>query len=68
MKQLNILRPTARNKIAAFSATLTVFFMNSSAYAQAQAVTLQKAESALKALEKDLNVIIPIAAAVILLC
>ncbi|WP_208440082.1 VirB2 family type IV secretion system major pilin TrwL [Bartonella raoultii] len=68
MKQSNILRTTARNKIAAFSAVLTVFFMNSSAYAQAQAVTLKKGEAALTALEKDLNVIIPIAAAVILLC
>ncbi|WP_375651704.1 VirB2 family type IV secretion system major pilin TrwL [Bartonella sp. LB28NMGDW] len=68
MKQLNILHTTARNKIAAFSAALTVFFMASSAHAQAQATTLTKASDALTALQTDLKVIIPIAAAVILLC
>ncbi|WP_375625204.1 VirB2 family type IV secretion system major pilin TrwL [Bartonella sp. MU37NMGALS] len=68
MKQLNILHTTARNKIAAFSAALTIFFMNSSAHAQAQAQTLQNAEKALKDLQGDIQKIIPIAAAVILLC
>ncbi|WP_375673496.1 VirB2 family type IV secretion system major pilin TrwL [Bartonella sp. TS82HLJMH] len=68
MKQLNILHTTARNKIAAFSAALTVFFMASSAHAQAQATTLQNASKALTDLQADLKVIIPIAAAVILLC
>ncbi|WP_375662809.1 VirB2 family type IV secretion system major pilin TrwL [Bartonella sp. CL266QHHD] len=67
MKQLNILHTTARNKIAAFSAALTVFFTNSSAHVQA-ATTLQNAETALTGLQADLKVIIPIAAAVILLC
>ncbi|WP_330168311.1 VirB2 family type IV secretion system major pilin TrwL [Bartonella grahamii] len=66
MKQLNILHTTARNKIAAFSAALTVFFMNNPAYAQAQ--KLKNADTALNALQKDLKEIIPIAAAVILLC
>ncbi|WP_375670730.1 VirB2 family type IV secretion system major pilin TrwL [Bartonella sp. SD1336NMGDW] len=68
MKQLNILHTTARNKIAAFSAALTIFFMNSSAHAQAQVQTLQNASKALTDLQADLKVIIPIAAAVILLC
>ncbi|WP_375679893.1 VirB2 family type IV secretion system major pilin TrwL [Bartonella sp. AP7XZML] len=68
MKQLNILHTTARNKIAAFSAALTVFFMGSSAHAQAQAKTLKNAETALKGLQGDIEKIIPIAAAIILLC
>ncbi|WP_375606605.1 MULTISPECIES: VirB2 family type IV secretion system major pilin TrwL [unclassified Bartonella] len=68
MKQLNILHTTARNKIAALSAALTVFFMASSAHAQAQVKTLQNAKTALTDLQTDLKVIIPIAAAVILLC
>ncbi|EJF97435.1 hypothetical protein MEE_00063 [Bartonella elizabethae F9251 = ATCC 49927] len=68
MKQFNILRTTARNKISAFSAALTVFFMNSSAYAQAQAVTLKNAQTALTELQADIKIIIPLAAAIILLC
>ncbi|WP_375644426.1 MULTISPECIES: VirB2 family type IV secretion system major pilin TrwL [unclassified Bartonella] len=68
MKQLNILHTTARNKIAALSAALTVFFMGSSAHAQAQANTLTNASKALTDLQTDLKVIIPVAAAVILLC
>ncbi|WP_273718673.1 MULTISPECIES: VirB2 family type IV secretion system major pilin TrwL [Bartonella] len=68
MKQLNILHTTARNKIAAFSAALTVFFMGNSAYAQAQVKTLKNAETALKGLQDDIQKIIPIAAAIILLC
>ncbi|WP_273758142.1 VirB2 family type IV secretion system major pilin TrwL [Bartonella sp. AU55XJBT] len=66
MKQLNILRTTARNKIAAFSAALTVFFTDSSAYAAV--TTLTNAEKALNGLKGDLNALIPIAAGVILLC
>ncbi|WP_143245335.1 VirB2 family type IV secretion system major pilin TrwL, partial [Bartonella elizabethae] len=42
------------------------FFMEN--YAYANATVLTKAEKTLEALDKDLNVIIPIAAAVILLC
>ncbi|WP_375624408.1 MULTISPECIES: VirB2 family type IV secretion system major pilin TrwL [unclassified Bartonella] len=68
MKQLNILHTTARNKIAAFSAALTVFFMGNSVHAQAQVQTLQNAKTALTDLQTDLKAIIPIAAAVILLC
>ncbi|WP_375653558.1 MULTISPECIES: VirB2 family type IV secretion system major pilin TrwL [unclassified Bartonella] len=66
MKQLNILHTTARNKIAAFSAALTVFFMANPA--SAQAAGLDPAKKALTALQTDLKTIIPIAAAVILLC
>ncbi|UNF29000.1 VirB2 family type IV secretion system major pilin TrwL [Bartonella krasnovii] len=67
MKQSNILRTTARNKIAAFSAALTVFFTTHPGYAQA-AAKLSNAETALKGLQDDLKIIIPVAAAVILLC
>ncbi|WP_375629279.1 VirB2 family type IV secretion system major pilin TrwL [Bartonella sp. TT67HLJMS] len=66
MKQLNILHTTARNKIAALSAALTVFFMTNPACVQAAG--LDPAKKALEALQTDLKVIIPIAAAVILLC
>ncbi|WP_330168312.1 VirB2 family type IV secretion system major pilin TrwL [Bartonella grahamii] len=63
MKQLNTLQKIIRNKT--ISAALTIFFMNNSVYAQAKLTT---ADTALKALQKDLKEIIPIAAAVILLC
>ncbi|WP_375655812.1 VirB2 family type IV secretion system major pilin TrwL [Bartonella sp. MR63HLJHH] len=67
MKQLNILHTTARNKIAALSAALTVFFTAHPICAQAQ--VLGKAKTALDALKTDLiGHIIPVAAAVILLC
>ncbi|WP_273789286.1 VirB2 family type IV secretion system major pilin TrwL [Bartonella sp. ML70XJBT] len=66
MKQSNILHTTARNKIAAFSAALTVFFMNNSAYAQVS--HLANAKKALDSLKGDLEKLIPIAAGVILLC
>ncbi|WP_375645565.1 VirB2 family type IV secretion system major pilin TrwL [Bartonella sp. AA56HLJMS] len=55
------------NKITAASAALTVFFMKNPVWAQA-AQGLKNADTALKALQKDLKDIIPIAAAVILLC
>ncbi|WP_375685420.1 VirB2 family type IV secretion system major pilin TrwL [Bartonella sp. TT110JLCBS] len=64
MKQLNILHTTARNKTAAFSAALTVFFMTNPVYAQ----KLTTAKTALEKLRDDLKLLIPIAAAVILLC
>ncbi|WP_144752509.1 VirB2 family type IV secretion system major pilin TrwL [Bartonella saheliensis] len=66
MKQSNILRTTARNKITVFSAALTVFCMDSSAYAAV--ATLKNAETALEGLRDDLKIIIPLAAGVILLC
>ncbi|WP_375658522.1 VirB2 family type IV secretion system major pilin TrwL [Bartonella sp. MR30HLJHH] len=65
MKQSNTLQTIFRNKSAKISAALTVFFMSSPAYAQAK---LTNAKTALEALQTDLKVIIPIAAAVILLC
>ncbi|WP_175869111.1 VirB2 family type IV secretion system major pilin TrwL [Bartonella gabonensis] len=67
MKKLINLQSKNNNKIAAFSAALTVFFMTHAGYAQS-ATYLKHAESALDKLQKDLNLIIPIAAAVILLC
>lgn len=52
------------NKVTSTVAIVTVFFATHSAYAQ-----LKNAETALKALETDLvKNIIPVAAAVILLC
>ncbi|WP_175869106.1 VirB2 family type IV secretion system major pilin TrwL [Bartonella gabonensis] len=66
MKQLNI-HTTTRNKIAAFSAALTAFFMTHPVYAQA-ATYLKHGKDALDKLQTDLKIIVPIAAAIILLC
>ncbi|WP_336287513.1 VirB2 family type IV secretion system major pilin TrwL [Bartonella sp. CB60] len=70
MKQSNILQRTVKNKIIQLAATVTVFFTFNSFYANAQntAKTLKTAESALKGLQEELIVIIPLAATVILLC
>ncbi|WP_375648382.1 VirB2 family type IV secretion system major pilin TrwL [Bartonella sp. MU70NMGDW] len=66
MKQLSKSK-SKNNRIIAFSAALTVSFMAHPICAQAQ--VLNKAKTALDALKKDLiDNIIPIAAAVILLC
>ncbi|WP_375685413.1 VirB2 family type IV secretion system major pilin TrwL [Bartonella sp. TT110JLCBS] len=63
MKQFNNLRSKNNNRITALSASISVFFIAHPAYAKL------KAEDALNALKKDLiENIIPIAAAVILLC
>ncbi|WP_375630898.1 MULTISPECIES: VirB2 family type IV secretion system major pilin TrwL [unclassified Bartonella] len=67
MKRLNSIQSKSNNKIIAISATMIAFFMNNSAYA-AKASVLTNAEGALEGLQTDLKVIIPIAAAVILLC
>ncbi|WP_375638243.1 MULTISPECIES: VirB2 family type IV secretion system major pilin TrwL [unclassified Bartonella] len=66
MQNLINLKSKSNNKIIAFSAAVTAFFMNNSAYAQPSVLT--NASNALTALQKDLKAIIPIAAAVILLC
>uniref|UniRef100_UPI001ABAF958 VirB2 family type IV secretion system major pilin TrwL n=1 Tax=Bartonella raoultii TaxID=1457020 RepID=UPI001ABAF958 len=66
MKKLINFKSKNNNKLIAISAALTAFFMEN--YAYANATVLTKAEKTLTALETDLNVIIPIAAAVILLC
>ncbi|WP_142416704.1 VirB2 family type IV secretion system major pilin TrwL [Bartonella massiliensis] len=67
MKQLINFQSKNDNQIIAISATITVFFMNSSAYAQSQ--PLGNAKKALEGLQKELiEKIIPVAAAVILLC
>ncbi|WP_375630588.1 MULTISPECIES: VirB2 family type IV secretion system major pilin TrwL [unclassified Bartonella] len=68
MKKLTSIQSKSNNKITAISAVMTAFFMNSSAHAQAKASVLKNAEGALEGLQTDLKVIIPIAAAVILLC
>ncbi|WP_208433285.1 VirB2 family type IV secretion system major pilin TrwL [Bartonella taylorii] len=65
MKKLNNIQLKYNNTIIAFTTTIIMFFMNSPVYAQ----VLSKADRALKALQTDLITnIIPIAAAVILLC
>ncbi|WP_375615768.1 VirB2 family type IV secretion system major pilin TrwL [Bartonella sp. AP58NXGY] len=66
MKQLNILQTIVRNKTTQIYAALTVFFMAHPAWAQAQG--LENAKKALGEFKKELTTIIPIAAAVILLC
>ncbi|WP_254492556.1 VirB2 family type IV secretion system major pilin TrwL [Bartonella sp. B1099] len=67
MRKLINLQSKNNNKIATFSAVLIVFFMTHPGYAQA-AQYLKHAEGALEKLRDDLKLIIPIAAAVILLC
>ncbi|UNF47973.1 VirB2 family type IV secretion system major pilin TrwL [Bartonella krasnovii] len=54
------------NKIAVFSAALTAFFMTHPVYAQP--TYLKHSKTALEGFQSDLKIIIPIAAAVILLC
>ncbi|WP_375629276.1 VirB2 family type IV secretion system major pilin TrwL [Bartonella sp. TT67HLJMS] len=66
MKQSNTLQTIIRNKTTKISAALTVFFMSNPVYAQQ--IKLTNAKTALETLQTDLKAIIPIAAAVILLC
>ncbi|WP_375677400.1 VirB2 family type IV secretion system major pilin TrwL [Bartonella sp. AS69XJJH] len=66
MRKLNNLKSKKNNKIVTLSAAITTFFMVHPVHSQAQTL---KATDALKALKTDLTThIIPIAAAVILLC
>ncbi|WP_208433599.1 VirB2 family type IV secretion system major pilin TrwL [Bartonella taylorii] len=65
MKKLNNIHLKYNNTTIAFTTTIVMFFTNSPVYAK----VLDKANKALTALQKDLiDNIIPIAAAVILLC
>ncbi|WP_273723075.1 VirB2 family type IV secretion system major pilin TrwL [Bartonella sp. AU18XJBT] len=67
MKQLINFQSKSNNRITAISATITLFFMNNPVYAQNG--PLGNAKKALEGLQKELiEKIIPIAAAVILLC
>ncbi|WP_273718669.1 MULTISPECIES: VirB2 family type IV secretion system major pilin TrwL [Bartonella] len=66
MQKLISLQSKSNNKITAISAAITAFFMDNSAYAAA--TTLKHAEDALGKLQADIQAIIPIAAAIILLC
>ncbi|EJF97436.1 hypothetical protein MEE_00064, partial [Bartonella elizabethae F9251 = ATCC 49927] len=66
MQKLISLQLKSNNKITAISAAMTAFFMDNSVYAAA--TTLQHAETALTNLQADIKIIIPIAAAIILLC
>ncbi|WP_375651702.1 TrbC/VirB2 family protein, partial [Bartonella sp. LB28NMGDW] len=67
MQKLINLKSKSNNKIIAISATMIALFMDSSAYA-ANATVLTNAEKALGDLQGDIQKIIPIAAAIILLC
>ncbi|ENN93026.1 VirB2 family type IV secretion system major pilin TrwL [Bartonella vinsonii] len=66
MKQSNILQTVIRNKLITSVAAMTVFFMGSSICAQAQNLT--NAKTVLEKFQAELGKIIPVAAAVILLC
>ncbi|EJF89669.1 hypothetical protein ME1_00439 [Bartonella vinsonii subsp. arupensis OK-94-513] len=66
MKQFNTLKATMSNRINVIIATTSVFFMTHNAYAQAKG--LENAKKALDEFKKQLDIIIPLAAAVILLC
>ncbi|WP_273723078.1 VirB2 family type IV secretion system major pilin TrwL [Bartonella sp. AU18XJBT] len=66
MKQENILHKTVRNKATQISAAVAVFFMTYPAWAQAQG--LKNAKDVLEKFKTELGTIIPIAAAVVLLC
>ncbi|WP_375624410.1 MULTISPECIES: VirB2 family type IV secretion system major pilin TrwL [unclassified Bartonella] len=66
MQKLTSIQSKSNNKIIGISAAMTAFFLNNSVYAQATVLT--NASKALTDLQTDLKVIIPIAAAVILLC
>ncbi|USP02375.1 VirB2 family type IV secretion system major pilin TrwL [Bartonella taylorii] len=63
MKQSNNIQSKNNNKVIATIAAMIVFFINNPAYAE-----LQNAKNALKKLKDELDIIIPIAAGVILLC
>ncbi|WP_375658020.1 VirB2 family type IV secretion system major pilin TrwL [Bartonella sp. CL436QHHD] len=67
MQKLISIQSKSNNKIIAFSAAVTALFMDSSAYAT-KASVLTNAQSALEGLQGDIQKIIPIAAAIILLC
>ncbi|WP_375658023.1 MULTISPECIES: VirB2 family type IV secretion system major pilin TrwL [unclassified Bartonella] len=67
MQKLTSIQLKSNNKIIAISAAVTALFMNNSAYA-ADPTVLTNASTALKGLQDDIQKIIPIAAAVILLC
>ncbi|WP_273718671.1 MULTISPECIES: VirB2 family type IV secretion system major pilin TrwL [Bartonella] len=69
MQKLISFQSKSNNKITAISAAITAFFMTHPVCAQAQtAKVLTNAETALKGLQGDIQKIIPIAAAIILLC
>ncbi|MBX4335893.1 VirB2 family type IV secretion system major pilin TrwL [Bartonella raoultii] len=68
MKKFSTLQSKMNNKIAAISAATTVFFMAHPAYAQVSSPGLTGMKKVLEAFQKQLGTIIPIFAAVLLLC
>ncbi|BBL53943.1 hypothetical protein MF1_12010 [Bartonella quintana] len=66
MKRLNNLQSKSNDKSIAIAVATIVFFMVHSAYAQVGGLT--NAQKVLDSFKKQLDMIIPIAAALILLC
>ncbi|WP_332065809.1 VirB2 family type IV secretion system major pilin TrwL [Bartonella sp. CB189] len=70
MKKLNVIKKVGNSKIVETTSIVAILFISHSVYAQApqQTTGLKKAASALQTLKDQLDLIIPVAAAVILLC
>ncbi|OLL55921.1 VirB2 family type IV secretion system major pilin TrwL [Bartonella henselae] len=68
MKQSNIFQSKISNKVLAVIAATSIFFMAHPVCAQAQQRGLTNAKKVLDEFKKQLDIIIPIAAAIILLC
>ncbi|ETS17297.1 hypothetical protein Q648_01014 [Bartonella quintana JK 12] len=66
MKRSNMIKIAVRNRITATVAAMIVLLITHPIYAQAQ--NLGKVETALKTFRDQLKTIIPVAAALILLC
>ncbi len=64
MKNLSTFQSKINNKITFSIAAMTIFFMDNPVFAK----NLEKAKTAIEALQKELNIIVPTLAAVILLC
>ncbi|WP_139412512.1 VirB2 family type IV secretion system major pilin TrwL [Bartonella mastomydis] len=68
MRKLINFQLKSNNKITAISAALTVFFTSNSICAAQNVSKLTNAKNALDVLKKDLDIIIPFAAGIMLLC
>ncbi|WP_455480635.1 VirB2 family type IV secretion system major pilin TrwL [Bartonella sp. B12(2025)] len=66
MKQFNIIQTKVHNKIITTRASIVIFFMTYPVYSQAKG--LERVKTVLENVRTQLNVIIPIAATIILLC
>ncbi|WP_336276686.1 VirB2 family type IV secretion system major pilin TrwL [Bartonella sp. CB178] len=68
MKNFEILKFRVNDRVAVVVAAMIVFFVNHTVYANGKPKTLTKANEALELLKEDLDILVPIAAAVILIC